>query len=140
MVIAVDTNVIIDVLQDDKRWADWSIGRIGEARKRGEVAVSAAVVAELSRDFEDVDALRSTLADLDLTIELLDDATAFLAGKRFNVARATRTAGAPARPLADFFIGAHALSVGATLLTRDPTIYRRYFPDLPLITPETDNG
>ena len=37
--------------------------------------------------------------------------------------------------LSDFFIGAHAVIEGWSLLTRDPRLYRTYFPDLALITP-----
>lgn len=40
--------------------------------------------------------------------------------------------------LADFLIGGQASSMGAELMTRDPRMYRSYFPELPLITPETD--
>lgn len=39
-------------------------------------------------------------------------------------------------PLPDFYIGAHAEFAGLTLVTRDPTRYRMYFPKLVLISPE----
>lgn len=137
MVTLVDTNVIVDVLQDDPRWAAWSADRLSDAGMAGDVIVNVVVVGELSRDYLDLTTLRGALDRLHVSIRSLDDEAAFLAGKRFVAARAARTDTAPARPLPDFFIGAHAVTLGALLLTRDPTLYRRYFPDLTLITPET---
>jgi hypothetical protein len=74
---------------------------------------------------------------LSLTIQPLDVVSAFVAGKRFQAFRLVRTASENARVLPDFLIGAHALTLDVPLLTRDPRLYRRYFPDLSLITPET---
>ncbi|WP_242095319.1 MULTISPECIES: type II toxin-antitoxin system VapC family toxin [unclassified Sphingomonas] len=135
--IFVDTNVLIDVLQDDPHWRPWSLRQLAEARADGDLAIDAIVIAELSRDYPTLRALQVAVAPLELTSSVLDDATAFLAGHRFLQARAERGEGEAKRPLPDFFIGAHALSLGATLLTRDARLYHRYFPDLSLITPET---
>ncbi|TSA85486.1 type II toxin-antitoxin system VapC family toxin [Deinococcus detaillensis] len=43
--------------------------------------------------------------------------------------------GKPRRILADFLIGAHALSLGAGLVTLDETHYRSAYPNLPLVLP-----
>jgi len=138
-VIFVDTNVIVDVLQDDERWAAWSIDRLCEGRADGDLIVNAVVVAELSRDFPHVAALRTALARFSILFEHLDDIAAFLAGQRFAEALRNRPTGGQKRPLPDFFIGAHAMTLGIPLLTRDPRLYRRFFPELTLITPETDH-
>jgi predicted nucleic acid-binding protein len=58
---------------------------------------------------------------------------AFLAGKAFALYRSR--GGVRSAPLPDFFIGAHASISGLTLLTRDATRYREYFPKLKLIAP-----
>lgn len=135
--IFVDTNIIVDVVQGDQRWASWSIDRLDAGRAAGGLLSNSVVVAELSRDYADLSALRAALRVFELSIEPLDERAAFMAGRRFVTARRGKTAGERSRPLPDFFIGAHALTLGATLLTRDTAIYRRHFPDLALITPET---
>jgi predicted nucleic acid-binding protein len=38
-------------------------------------------------------------------------------------------------PMPDFYIGAHAALTGLTLLTRDATRYRTYFPTLRIVAP-----
>jgi predicted nucleic acid-binding protein len=42
--------------------------------------------------------------------------------------------------LPDFFIGAHAIVAELTLVTLDPRRYRRHFPRLKLIAPDTHFG
>ena len=61
-------------------------------------------------------------------------AASFLAGKCFLKYR--RGGGIKASPLPDFFIGAHAMITGLSLLTRDRQRYRTYFPKLAIIAPE----
>jgi predicted nucleic acid-binding protein len=58
---------------------------------------------------------------------------AFLAGRCFLEYRRRR--GVRRSPLPDFYIGAHAAVSGMTLLTRDSTRYRTYFPTLDLVAP-----
>jgi hypothetical protein len=56
-----------------------------------------------------------------------------LAGKCFLAYR--KRGGVRSSPLPDFYIGAHAAVSRMTLLTRDATRYRTYFPKLRLIAP-----
>ena len=58
---------------------------------------------------------------------------AFLAGKCFLKYR--KLGGARTAPLPDFYIGAHASVSCMTILTRDATRYRTYFPKPRLIAP-----
>jgi len=136
-VIFVDTNVVIDIFRRDARWFDWSADRLAMVTEQGEVAASAVVIAELSWSFDRLEDLLATLDRLSLVPRPLPAAAAFLAGKRFQSFRRTRYEDDHPRVLPDFLIGAHAFFEGASLLTRDPKLYRRYFPDLTLITPET---
>ena len=57
----------------------------------------------------------------------------FLAGKCFQAYR--KRGGTRSAPLPNFYIGAHASVSGMTLLTRDASRYRTYFPKLRLIAP-----
>jgi predicted nucleic acid-binding protein len=136
----VDTNVIIDILSSDAVWSGWSVERLSDARRDGSVRINAIILAELSRNYASLADLDAALSILGPTSEPIDDRTAFLAGQRFIAYRESRGVDKTYRVLPDFFIGAHALTFDAPLLTRDPAHYRRYFPELTLITPETDQA
>ncbi|HEX8485654.1 type II toxin-antitoxin system VapC family toxin [Sphingomonas sp.] len=132
-----DSNVLIDVLSQDPIWSGWSSEQLARADKIGGGAINIIVVAELSPGYDSVEELRKVLQPLSLrVIDVAEDA-AFEAGRAFGRWRRTRSVDAGRRVLADFLIGAHATALRLPLVTRDPTIYRRIFPDLPLITPET---
>lgn len=133
----VDTNVIIDVLNRDPVWAGWSTARLAEVCSDGTARIGSVVVAELSRGFELIADLRAKLDGLHIVIVPLDEESAFMGGKRFQTFRQAREPGEASRILPDFLIGAHAVTLRAPLLTRDPRLYRRHFPELTLITPET---
>ena len=59
---------------------------------------------------------------------------AFLAAKAF--VRYRRRGGGRSALLPDFFIGAHAAVDDLTLLTRDASHHRTYFPTVRLVTPD----
>ena len=135
--IFIDTNVVIDIFRRDPHWFDWSADRLTISTEDGGAAISAVVMAELSWSFDALEDLSIKLDQLSLDVRPLPASAAFIAGKRFQLFRRTRSEGDHPRVLPDFLIGAHALFEGASLLTRDPKLYRRYFPDLTLITPES---
>ena len=93
------------------------------------------MLAEVARQFASLAEQQNYFATLGVLVELLDEKAAFRAGQAHNAYR--RAGGAREGILADFLIGAHAATLGATLLTRDRQRFAAYFPELTLITPET---
>lgn len=134
--LLVDTNVLVDVLQDDPEWADWSIGQLRAQSKVHRLAINPIIYAELSLTFSTVEALDQTIADLGLALLELPRPALFLAGKAF--VRYRRQGGSKGNVLSDFFIGAHAAVGKHPLLTRDTRRYASYFPSVRLIAPATE--
>jgi predicted nucleic acid-binding protein len=135
--ILVDTNVLIDIADDDPVWGDWSAGKLADAAGDGASAFNQVVIAEFGPRFVSLAALFAFGDSVGAAYVGFDEAAAFAAGKAFIAYQRKRGADAARIPLPDFFIGGHAQVVGAAILTRDPRFYRNYFPDVPLITPET---
>ena len=131
--LLVDTNILIDVLEDDPEWADWSIAQLRAQSKVHPLTINPIIYAELSLTFSKVEALEKAITNLGLTVLELPRAALFLAGKAFVQYR--RQGGKANNVLADFFIGAHAAVLGCSLLTRDARRYQTYFPNVKLITP-----
>ena len=129
----VDSCVLIDVLADDARWADWSLNQLDLLGQRAPLVINPLILAEISPRFERASDLETALASLPLVREALPWDAAFLAGQAFKVYRSTR--GAKTSPMPDFYIGAHALVNRLQLLTRDGARYRTYFPRLTIVAP-----
>lgn len=133
--LLVDTNVLVDVLEDDPEWGDWSIGQLRAQSKIHRLAINLIIYSELSLTFSTVEALDRTIDDLGLAMVEIPRPALFLAGKAF--VRYRRQGGRKQNVLADFFIGAHAAVSRYPLLTRDTRRYSSYFPTVQLIGPET---
>jgi len=131
--VLVDSSVILDIVTDDQEWIDWSSAMVQQASETGRLAINPIIYAEVSSRFDSIEAVEAAVPrDHFERLPLPWDA-AFLAGKAFVQYR--RRGGTKTSPLPDFFIGAHAAVAGLTLLTRDPRIYRTYFPKLRIISP-----
>jgi predicted nucleic acid-binding protein len=129
-----DANVLLDVFLEDKLWIEWSTNRLREGQSTSGLAINPIIYAELSPGFSSRAMLDSLLDDLDILRLPLPYDAAFPAGKAFLDYR--KRGGAKRSPLPDFYIGAHAMVSGLTLLTRDATRYRTYFPGIALIAPD----
>ena len=132
--LLVDTNVILDVVEDDPDWADWSQARLDAGALQSTLLINSVIYAELSIAYRRIEELEAMLGTGGFLMEPIPREALFLAGKVFQQYRdrgGTRTGVLP-----DFFIGAHAAVAGIPLLTRDPRRYRSYFPGLDIIHPE----
>jgi predicted nucleic acid-binding protein len=132
-VVIIDTNVLVDVLEDDPDWAEWSTGRMRELSKIHELAINPVIYAELSLTFDAIEELDAALSDMELKFMELPRPALFLAGKAF--VRYRKQSGAKTNVLSDFFIGAQAAVMGCAILTRDTRRYRSYFPTVALLPP-----
>jgi predicted nucleic acid-binding protein len=129
----VDTNVLIDVLQNDPEWADWSISQLQFQSQIHQLVINPIIYAELSATFSTIEALDRALKRAKLDIAEMPKPALFLAGQAYSKYR--RNGGMKNNVLSDFFIGAHAAVMQMPILNRDITRYRHYFPSVTLISP-----
>ena len=129
----VDSNVLIDLFDEESEWRGWSDAMVSECGTRGTLVINPIIYAEVAAGFDDIDDVDEALPPDFLRREALPWEAAFLAGRAF--VRYRRQGGQRPSPLPDFYIGAHAAVAGHTLLTRDPRRYRYYFPKLRILSP-----
>jgi predicted nucleic acid-binding protein len=130
----VDTNVLLDVLEDDPAWADWSVRQLRAQAQVHELLINPVIYSELSLAFDSVKAVDEAVEEMGLNYQELPRPALFLAGRAFVKYR--REGGTKANVLPDFFIGAHAAVLSCGILTRDGRRYRRHFPRVALVMPE----
>ena len=132
MPVLVDTNVIVDVLTDDPRWAEWSIEQL-EAHADAGLTVNPVVYAELCFGSPSVEFVDDVIRRFALTYQEIPRQGLFRAAKAFALYKGRK--GTKASVLPDFFIGGHADALGIPLLTRDTKRLGSYFPGVRLICP-----
>ena len=128
--VLVDSNVIMDLIQRDKRWAEWSLETLSQF---SQVRINPIIYAELCYQKTTAEEVDQLMEVLDLGFEELPRSALFLASRAFRAYR--RRGGTKSAPLPDFFIGAHAAALGIPIITRDVVRYQTYFPMVPLICP-----
>jgi predicted nucleic acid-binding protein len=131
----VDTNVLIDILEDDRQWESWSERQLDAARGSGKLVINPLIYAEVCAGYPTQRHADQALPATIYRRENLPWEAAFNASRAFLAYR--KGGGAKRSPLPDFYIGAHADLKGYDLLTRDPARYRSYFPALNIISPDT---
>ena len=132
--VMVDSNVLLDVLTEDPAWFEWSSRSLQECAQDHILVINPIIYAEVSIGFDRIEDLDAALPERTVERRPIPLEAAFLAGKCFLKYR--ERGGEKRSTLPDFFIGAHAAVEKMTLLTRDASRYRTYFPRLRLLSPE----
>ena len=136
--ILVDSNVIIDILTQDREWYSWSSEQLASLGNRHILFINKIIYAEISISFRTIEDLENTVSSEVFRRSRIPWEAAFLAGKVFL--KYKRAGGDKSAPLPDFLIGAHAAIDDLTLLTRDSNRYRYYFPKLSIISPKNQHA
>jgi predicted nucleic acid-binding protein len=136
--ILVDSNVLIDILDNDPLWYDWSNEKLEDAASLGPVVINHVIMAEVAPHQGDLAHFLMQIGSMMIEIAPLLDEGAFIAGNAFLEYRKRRQGSGSVLP--DFLIGGHAQALGATILTRDPRFYKSYFPTVPIIAPSKDDN
>ena len=130
----VDTNILIDVVNDDPRWADWSIHQLRVQSKIHVLSINPIIYSELSSAFSKIEELDDVLQTMGLKFVQIPKPALFLAAKAFLMYR--KKGGKKHNVLGDFFVGAHAAVSRLPVLTRDTQRYQTYFPSVELVSPK----
>ena len=133
MAVLVDSCVLLDVFTNDPQWNSWSVEALADQIDRGDLVINPVIYAEVSVRFVQLEELDAFLSPQVFRYRPIPREAAFLAGKCFL--RYRRGGGTRTVPLPDFLIGAHAAVEKLTILTRDDTRFRTYFPTVRLICP-----
>ena len=134
---AIDTNVLLDIVEDDDGRARSALAALDAAAKTGALIVSPAVYAELRAHpgWSEVDVDRY-LSSFGIRVDWQPEESVWRTAGNVFAAYALRRrragAGAPRRLIADFLIGAHAQARGG-LITRDGAFFARTFPKLRVV-------
>jgi predicted nucleic acid-binding protein len=162
-ITTVDTNVLLDVLDPGSPYGTPAQEALDAACRTGRLCICDVVRAELAANFAlqesaPEDALSTFLERTRLRHVPMDPISIDIAGVRWAAHTRRRPTGLqcpqcgsinPLAPcvqcghaitirqhvIADFLIGAWAVTHGRRLLTRDRGYYRTYFPELVLIDP-----
>jgi len=129
----VDTCILLDVVQPDPVWGEWSLAQLELAAERGPLVINPVIYAEFAAGYATIEAAELALAGLEMRLEELPREALFVAGRAYRQYR--ERGGIRAGVLADFFVGAHAAVRAMPVLTRDVSRIRSYFPTVVLISP-----
>ncbi len=155
MTVAVDTNILFDILLPDPQYIKKSLANLKLHGKINRLIISEVVYAELASQFQDHKSLNDFILDTEICLVNSSSEALWHAARAWKNYTQNRSstffcpkcgnalglncsecgAAIVSRQhiISDFLIGGHALAHAGTLLTRDRGYYNRYFPELKLV-------
>ncbi len=134
MITAVDTNILIDILEPDPRYGAASGDALTRCLAEGTVVACDVVWAEVATVYGDRQAeLLVAMETLGIEFSEVAQEAALEAARHWHAYRSR--GGSRQRIAADFIVGAHALVQCDRLLTRDRGFYRGGFERLTVLDP-----
>jgi len=152
MITAIDTNILLDILIPDEKYAESSKSLLDSYIEKGRLIISEIVYAELASQFASSTEMNRFLSATGIRLLGSSEKALYMAGERWT--RYARKKGREVhcprcnkqiaivcpycsaavnirqKVLSDFIIGAHALVHADLLLSRDRGVYKTYFGDL----------
>jgi predicted nucleic acid-binding protein len=133
LITAVDTSILLDVLDPDPQFGPASAAALRACESQGALVACEVVWAETAAAFVSTDAASEAFERLRLSFSPIDHVACMRAARHWRAYR--EAGGSRTRIVADFLIGAHALLQADRLLTRDRGFYRGYFDGLEILDP-----
>ena len=134
MITAVDSSIIIDVLEPDPEHGPASREALRRCLREGSMVACDAVWAEVATAFGHAQARAiEALRQIGIAYSPMTEEAALRAAECWY--RFRKRSGGKDRIVADFLIGGHALVQADRLLTRGRGFYRDYFKSLKLVVP-----
>ena len=135
----LDTNVLIYASDEQSKLCRWARRVIAEGVSGDGAAVNAVSAAELCVGDAEPQTVADRIRSWGVAVLDVPAAASEVCAQAYLAYRMRRKADsgkdAPAVPLPDFFIGAHAQVMGWTLATADEDRFKTYFPAVPLRSP-----
>lgn len=135
----LDTNVLIYASDERSRLRRWARCVIAESVSGKGAAINAVSLAEVCVGDAEPHTVADRIRSWGVAVLDVPAAASEICARAYLAYRVRRKADsgkdAPAIPLPDFFIGAHAQVMGWTVATADEDRFKTYFPAVPLKTP-----
>ncbi len=137
MITAIDTNILIDILEPDPVFGERSKEALKRCLGQGRIVACEIVWAETATAYRThIQDLLDNLGRMGVEFSPLSQESALAAAAAWHQYRLK--GGTRRRIAADFLIGAHAMLQCGQLLSRDHGFFREYFSGLSVVNPVVD--